>query len=108
MSKGVENLYERLDRMAMFGPAWVDVTWGAGGSTSKLTLDICTNSQKLIGLETMMHMTCTNMPREELQKALLKAKENGIQNILALRGGLYWRRSNEMEARDGYYNETLL
>jgi len=84
--KGVENLYERLDRMSMFEPAWIDVTWGAGGSTSKLTLEICINAQKLVGLETMMHLTCTNMPREEIKNALQMCKEGGIRNILALRG----------------------
>jgi len=82
----VENLFERLDRMSELKPTWIDVTWGAGGSTSKLTHEICENAQKLLGFETMMHMTCTNMPREELKAALIKAKEAGIQNILALRG----------------------
>jgi methylenetetrahydrofolate reductase (NADPH) len=84
--KGVENLYDRLDRMSEFKPAWIDVTWGAGGSTSKLTLEICETAQKLVGLETMMHMTCTNLPKEELSASLKKAKEAGIMNILALRG----------------------
>jgi methylenetetrahydrofolate reductase (NADPH) len=84
---GVENLFERLDRMSVLGPSWIDVTWGAGGSTSQLTLEICHNSQNYIGLETMMHMTCTNMSREALRDGLQKAKESGIQNILALRGG---------------------
>ena len=73
--------------MSLLGPTWVDVTWGAGGSTSELTQDICATSQKFIGVETMMHMTCTNMPRESLRAALLQAKENGVRNILALRGG---------------------
>lgn len=94
--KGVENLYARLDRMALLGPAWFDVTWGAGGSTSKLTIEICKNAQKYVGVETMMHMTCTNMPVEELREALKKAREAGIQNILALRGdpprGEEWKK----------------
>eukprot|EP01116_Phalansterium_solitarium_P003876 TRINITY_DN14707_c0_g1_i1.p1 TRINITY_DN14707_c0_g1~~TRINITY_DN14707_c0_g1_i1.p1 ORF type:complete len:591 (-),score=263.10 TRINITY_DN14707_c0_g1_i1:551-2323(-) len=94
--KGVENLYARLDRMALLGPAWFDVTWGAGGSTSTLTLEICKNAQKFVGVETMMHMTCTNMPVEELRDALKKAREAGIQNILALRGdpprGEEWKK----------------
>eukprot|EP00027_Filamoeba_sp_ATCC50430_P007621 CAMPEP_0168559490 /NCGR_PEP_ID=MMETSP0413-20121227/10553_1 /TAXON_ID=136452 /ORGANISM="Filamoeba nolandi, Strain NC-AS-23-1" /LENGTH=583 /DNA_ID=CAMNT_0008590725 /DNA_START=35 /DNA_END=1786 /DNA_ORIENTATION=+ len=84
--KGVENLYERLERMSLFAPAWIDVTWGAGGSTKGLTHEICHNAQNFLGLETMMHMTCTNMPVEELREALTKAKQSGIQNILALRG----------------------
>ena len=86
-SSGVENLYERLERMSLYSPAWIDVTWGAGGSTSELTLEICANAQKFIGLETMMHLTCTNMQKDKLVDALKQAKEHGIRNILALRGG---------------------
>jgi len=83
---GVQNLYERLQRMTLMDPVWIDVTWGAGGSTSELTLEICETAQNYCGLETMMHLTCTNMPREEIDSALKRAKAAGIQNILALRG----------------------
>jgi len=93
---GIANLYDRLDRMKILGPEWIDVTWGAGGSTSKLTLDICSAAQKYLGLDTMMHLTCTNMPVEEIVHALNKAKEAGIHNILALRGdppkGEEWKK----------------
>lgn len=84
--EGVHNLFDRLDRMASFEPLWIDVTWGAGGSTAQKTIEICSNAQKFIGLETMMHLTCTNMPRSQLDDALSTAKAAGIQNILALRG----------------------
>jgi methylenetetrahydrofolate reductase (NADPH) len=83
---GVANLYNRIERMSQLHPMFVDITWGAGGSTAGLTLDIARNIQNLTGLETMMHLTCTNMPREELASALDKARQYGIQNILALRG----------------------
>merc|ERR1719159_382045 len=65
---------------------WIDVTWGAGGSTADKTLEICINAQKYHGLNVMMHLTCTNMPKESLHAALSTCKEHGIRNILALRG----------------------
>merc|ERR1719321_1350786 len=65
---------------------WIDVTWGAGGSTADKTLEICINALKYHGLNVMMHLTCTNMPKEKLKEALDICKENGIRNILALRG----------------------
>merc|ERR1719428_526248 len=65
---------------------WIDVTWGAGGSTADKTLEICINALKYHGLNVMMHLTCTNMPKESLKQALDTCKENGICNILALRG----------------------
>jgi len=84
--EGVHNLFDRLDRMASFEPLWIDVTWGAGGSTAQKTLEICSTAQKFIGLDTMMHLTCTNMPRSQIDEALQTAKAAGIHNILALRG----------------------
>merc|ERR1719171_3300713 len=65
---------------------WIDVTWGAGGSTADKTLEICISALKYHGLNVMMHLTCTNMPKEKLKEALDTRKQNGICNILALRG----------------------
>ncbi|GIL46045.1 hypothetical protein Vafri_3133 [Volvox africanus] len=84
--EGVENLFERLDRMATYGPIFCDITWGAGGSTADVTLDIATRMQNQVCVETMMHLTCTNMPVEKLESALKEIKKAGVHNILALRG----------------------
>merc|ERR1719262_17788 len=65
---------------------WIDVTWGAGGSTADKTLEICINALKHHGLNVMMHLTCTNMEKEKIREALVTCKEHGIRNILALRG----------------------
>lgn len=50
-----------MERMATLEPMFVDVTWGAGGSTSDLTLAISANAQKYLGVEVLMHLTCTNL-----------------------------------------------
>eukprot|EP00262_Sarcandra_glabra_P001984 TRINITY_DN1218_c0_g1_i1.p1 TRINITY_DN1218_c0_g1~~TRINITY_DN1218_c0_g1_i1.p1 ORF type:complete len:595 (+),score=95.49 TRINITY_DN1218_c0_g1_i1:116-1900(+) len=83
---GVDNLFERMDRMVAHNPSFCDITWGAGGSTADLTLDISNKMQNMICVETMMHLTCTNMPVEKIDHALDTIKANGIQNVLALRG----------------------
>lgn len=83
---GTINLFERFDRMAQLNPMWVDVTWGAGGSTSQHTFDICHDALKFRGLDVMLHLTCTNMEEEKLRDTLNKCKEAGICNIMALRG----------------------
>jgi methylenetetrahydrofolate reductase (NADPH) len=72
--------------MYQLGPEFIHITWNAGGFTSDTTLELCTIAQSVYGLETCMHLTCTNMPREKIDHALNAAKEAGIQNILALRG----------------------
>lgn len=63
------------------------MTWGAGGSTADLTLELSSSAQNFCGLEVMMHLTCTNLPKQSIKKALLEARDAGISNILALRGG---------------------
>ncbi|CAI6010024.1 unnamed protein product [Closterium sp. NIES-65] len=83
---GVENLFDRMDRMVAYQPAFCDITWGAGGSTADLTLEIATRMQNNICVETSMHLTCTNMPVERIDHALEHIKAAGLQNVLALRG----------------------
>ncbi|KAG2491425.1 hypothetical protein HYH03_010213 [Edaphochlamys debaryana] len=84
--EGVENLFERLERMVTYAPVFCDITWGAGGSTADVTLDIAARMQNQICVETMMHLTCTNMQIEKLESALKEVKKMGVRNILALRG----------------------
>lgn len=83
---GVSNLYERAERMAKVEPLFCDVTWGAGGGTSDITLDLSGNIQRFMGVDVMMHLTCTNMPAGKVVEGLEGAKARGIRNILALRG----------------------
>ncbi|MCX6124113.1 MAG: methylenetetrahydrofolate reductase, partial [Proteobacteria bacterium] len=83
---GLQNLYARLDRMASLEPCFIDITWGAGGTTSETTLTLSKNAQQFFGLDVMMHLTCANMSEERLRKSLDQARESGIRNILALRG----------------------
>merc|ERR1719245_2268927 len=83
---GVANLKASLQRMKTWGPAWMDVTWGAGGSTSDLTPSLCNFIQNNITGNSMMHLTCTNMLASKVDTALTIAKKSGLTNILALRG----------------------
>lgn len=85
-AQGVQNLYERMDRMHDLGPAFIDVTWGAGGSRSQLTCEMVHVAQSVYGLETCMHLTCTDMEQQKVDDALQAAYRAGCTNILALRG----------------------
>lgn len=84
--EGVENLLERQERMVAYGPLFCDITWGAGGTTADVTLDIANKMQNQICVDTMMHLTCTNITVDRIEAALAEAKKMGIKNILALRG----------------------
>jgi len=100
---GRDNLYSRIDRMASLHPAFIDVTWGAGGSTADKTLDMCKTIQKYFGLEVMMHLTCTNMAVSSLNKILKDAKGSDLSNILALRGDPPEGSHNWEQHADGFF-----
>ncbi|KAL9079283.1 MAG: hypothetical protein Q9157_001806 [Trypethelium eluteriae] len=85
-AQGVQNLYDRMDRMHDLGPAFIDVTWGAGGHLSQLTCEMVRAAQSAYGLETCMHLTCTDMEKSKVDAALKDAYNAGCTNILALRG----------------------
>lgn len=84
--KGAENLMARIGLMSKANPFFMDVTWGAGGGTSDLTLELCTNAQAKWGCNANLHLTCTNMEKEKIDEALAGCKAVGIRNIVALRG----------------------
>ncbi|KUI71582.1 Methylenetetrahydrofolate reductase 2 [Cytospora mali] len=97
---GFANLRSRLERMARaLKPTFVNVTWGAGGSTSQKSLELAETCQRELGLTTCLHLTCTNMSRRLIDKALEDAKVLGIRNILALRGDPP-RRAEYMDEND--------
>jgi len=54
VTQGVANLFDRQDRMAAYGPTFCDITWGAGGSTADLTLDIAAKMQNLVQFYTLL------------------------------------------------------
>lgn len=83
---GKQNLYFKIEKMAKLEPIFIDITWGAGGSTSALTLELCDQTQNMISIETQMHLTCTNMDEKLIKDSLDIAYNKGIRNILALRG----------------------
>ncbi len=99
-AQGVQNLYDRMDRMHDLGPAFIDITWGAGGRHSRLTCEMVNAAQSHYGLETCMHLTCTDMERSQVDDALTQAYKAGCTNILALRGDPP-RDQDKWEAKDG-------
>lgn len=104
-AQGLRNLYGRIERMRELGPAFADVTWGAGGSTTDRTTELIDYVQKT-GLESCMHMTCTSMRREKIDLALERAREAGCQNILALRGDPP-RESEDGESPGGEFQHAI-
>jgi methylenetetrahydrofolate reductase (NADPH) len=84
--EAVDRLYETARELKGLEPTFVSVTYGAGGSTRELTVDLVTRMKHELGLETMAHLTCVGHTKEELGEVLDRLVAGGIENVLALRG----------------------
>ncbi len=80
------RLYATARDLAALRPAFVSVTYGAGGSTRDLTIDLVTRIKNEIGIEAMAHLTCVGHSQGEIAHVLDRLAAAGIENVLALRG----------------------
>lgn len=79
---------EIIRDIAALHPDFISVTYGAGGSTSKRTVEIASKIQDTYGIPAMAHLTCVSSTKEEVVTMLDRIEENHIENILALRGDI--------------------
>ena len=84
--EGERNLWRALEELRPLEPAFVSVTYGAGGSTRTKTLEIVRRIREELGIEAMAHFTCVGSTVEELRAHLDAMRDAGIENVLALRG----------------------
>lgn len=104
-ANGAVNLVSRIERMSEGGPMFCDITWhpaGDPGNTEKPTSSTCMAATMLnyCGVETMLHITCSNQDEDGLKRNLQKSKDIGLKNLLALRGdppdgGDTWKKQEE-------------
>lgn len=85
-AEGDESLRQTLDELVPYKPAFISCTYGAGGSTSKRTVEWCREIQDRHQLTATAHFTCVGGSRQELLEWLQFAWDEGIRNIMALRG----------------------
>jgi methylenetetrahydrofolate reductase (NADPH) len=83
---GERNLESALAELRTLEPAFVSVTYGAGGSTREKTIEIVKRIREQYGLEAMAHFTCVGATVPELRATLDEMQGAGIDNVLALRG----------------------
>ena len=83
--------------MAMARPLFCDITWHPAGDPGadkpSSTMAIANVMLNYCGLDTMMHITCVRMSKDEIKGCLDRAKEFGLKNVLALRWRLWWSSS---------------
>lgn len=83
-----ESVKSATEKIAELCPAFMSVTYGAGGGTSRYTLDIAENINRLYSVPTLAHLTCVSSTKETVRERIEDMKERGIENVMALRGDL--------------------
>ncbi len=84
--EAVARLRETVTELRALGPSFVSVTYGAGGSTRELTIELVTEIKHDLGVEAMAHLTCVGHDASEIATILDRLRDAGIENVLALRG----------------------
>ena len=90
-----ESVKAATEEIAKLRPAFMSVTYGAGGGTSQYTLDIAKHIKTLYHVPSVAHLTCVSSTRETVQEKIAAIKAAGIENVLALRGDIPPGRENE-------------
>jgi methylenetetrahydrofolate reductase (NADPH) len=84
--EGEVALWQAIRELEPLRPTFVDVTYGAGGSTRDRTLRIVQRIAQETSIPAVAHLTCTGTARDEVRQVIADLKDAGIRNILALRG----------------------
>lgn len=96
VSSSFESVKTAVEEIAKLHPSFMSVTYGAGGGTSRYTLDIARDISERYGVPTLAHLTCVSSTRETVAEKIKEMKDAGIRNVMALRGDL----TPEMEGQD--------
>lgn len=104
----VSTIFETLEGLKSLEPAFVSVTYGAGGSSSATSFLIADKVKNTYGLETLTHFTCVGARQEEVDNSLTHLREIGVENILALRGDFPPNQSAETMPGDYQYAKDLI
>lgn len=83
---GITSLMETVKNLQDLHPSFVSVTYGAGGSTRRKTIEITKRIKQELGIEAMSHLTCVGHSRDEISAILDEIETAGIENIMTLRG----------------------
>ncbi len=91
-----ESVRTATEKIAELSPAFMSVTYGAGGGTSKYTLDIAKDIMDKYSVPTLAHLTCVSSTKDTVRERIADMKAAGVENVMALRGDL----PRELEGAD--------
>ena len=90
-----DSVKAATEEIAALKPAFMSVTYGAGGGTSKYTLEIAKNIKERYGVPTLAHLTCVSSTKDTVREKIQEIKGAGLENIMALRGDIPESRLEE-------------
>ena len=93
-----EAAFEVLDALGKLSPDFISVTYGAGGSRSKKTVDIASYIQNNLHIDALAHMTCVGCKKDDLLQVVTELSEANVSHVLALRGDRPKDMSDEQRA----------
>ena len=103
-----ENVRNATEEIAKLSPSFMSVTYGAGGGTSKYTLDIAKQIKHQYDVPSLAHLTCISSTKETVHKRIADIKAAGIQNVMALRGDIPAELHNADRSHWNYHNAIEL
>ena len=83
-----DSVRRATEEIASLRPSFMSVTYGAGGGTSRYTLEIAKNIKERYGVPTLAHLTCVSSTKDTVKERIRAISEAGIENVMALRGDL--------------------
>ena len=92
---GFDSVRTATEEIARLRPAYMSVTYGAGGGTSRYTLDIAKHIKAQYGVPTLAHLTCVSSTRDTVKERIADLRAAGIENVMALRGDIPAAMANE-------------
>ena len=103
-----ESVRVAVEQIAKLRPTFMSVTYGAGGGTSKYTLEIAKDIDRLYGVPTLAHLTCVSSTKETVHEKIEAMKAAGIENVMALRGDIPAERMDEDRSLWQYHHAVDL
>lgn len=103
-----DSVKTATEEIAKLKPSFMSVTYGAGGGTSKYTLDIAKNIKELYDVPTLAHLTCVSSTKQTVAEKIEEIKKAGIENIMALRGDIPEQLKNSDKTNWAYTHATEL
>lgn len=102
------NVRTATEEIAKLRPSFMSVTYGAGGGTSKYTLDIAKRIKELYNVPSLAHLTCVSSTKETVRDRIADMKAANIENVMALRGDIPAELQNADRSHWDYHHAIEL